>query len=691
MTSKSLNIETPSFSRLFIISRIICNYIDTTSNDDGNTIQQLIDSLTNTFTDKSVSSQAHNILLRLISFGLNNYMSQWYNETKDTNIIELMFNQIILTKFEQKYSTIIKYTSDDKYKNLAFNSSDIMTNIFQFLQYDKEFEGDLFECSLVNSYWLYHVLNTNSIYHINLTELLWYTWKYTRNINPLQLEQQQQTLTSFSSTTINRAWQRINKAKSVYFVLSHEANEVILDKLSLLKNIEKIEIKSGDQRYATRILKALMKRCDAKIKWYRSSIDYKGILDDLEMKLLNAEYIELDKCYYNIVWSDKCEQLMLRNIRNINEKWCNFIVDKCDCSGIKCLYFWNIGFGDVVDNKLLLKLQSKFINLKRLILYFNGKCDLSVLSFWILLKPFIVQQKIRVELEIGSIVTKEEFEKLDLIIDQEKLKINSFSIATLSTRFTNFLKKLDNIKNIVDNSGLNKLKINSLASQSEGLSLIWNYLCDNYSSATNGNLKDETSIAAEVERKDDNISSITDRNGGAAIAINNMDIDHDRYKLLNTIEINGKVAINVLNDLLNSKMILDKQLLILIDVKGYWPDWFQHKLSQKCDDVFLALFDKLCKIVCDLMICSWIPIDIKINFGEVIFGDIGFSSNFRLRLKQTFWSYFEEKTLVKKYKQPCNVNVCQWTPLVKARTSIGVGVDSAYDDFIFRVANVEQN
>ena len=36
-----------------------------------------------------------------------------------------------------------------------------MCKIFHCLQYSNQFDGDLFECSLVNSHWLYRVWDIN--------------------------------------------------------------------------------------------------------------------------------------------------------------------------------------------------------------------------------------------------------------------------------------------------------------------------------------------------------------------------------------------------------------------------------------------------------------------------------------------------------------------------------------------------
>ena len=88
-------------------------------------------------------------------------MSEWYDDKQDSVIIEMIFNQIILNKFKAEYISLMDYNyssySYNYYQNLVFKTSDLMYNIFQYLQCNKHFNGDLFNASLVNSYWLYYI------------------------------------------------------------------------------------------------------------------------------------------------------------------------------------------------------------------------------------------------------------------------------------------------------------------------------------------------------------------------------------------------------------------------------------------------------------------------------------------------------------------------------------------------------
>ena len=224
----SCHILVPSFIRLFVIRRIICKYSDTIIairkkhdasrqiilNIDNGKVA-IVEELTNVFNDNlQIKSTAFIILKRLLNYGLQKYMKKWYNEKQHSNIIEMIFNQIIIKQFEKEYTALITYTGNnfgindhddghdkhDYYQNILFNSDDLMCYIFQYLQYGYKFNNDLFKCSLVNSHWLYHVWNINSIYDVDLYKLIVETLKCKENNE---------------NSVVFRTWQRLISAKSI--------------------------------------------------------------------------------------------------------------------------------------------------------------------------------------------------------------------------------------------------------------------------------------------------------------------------------------------------------------------------------------------------------------------------------------------------------------------------------------------
>ena len=96
--------EVPRFIRLFVIRRIICNY----KYDTPTQIKWLVHKYFKyeNYCDPIIL-QAYNILFRLTNYGIKKYMNDWYNDEKDSKVIEMIFDKIILNKFENEYSQLV--------------------------------------------------------------------------------------------------------------------------------------------------------------------------------------------------------------------------------------------------------------------------------------------------------------------------------------------------------------------------------------------------------------------------------------------------------------------------------------------------------------------------------------------------------------------------------------------------------
>ena len=203
----------PSFIRLFVMSRILKH-----RNVSVDQIQQMV----KVIKDSTKQQIAQDILTRLINDGIQKYMKKWFNEKEQAQVIEIIFNQIISKHFEKEYQHIMTYACSDhdnnnrksqhcNYQRLVFNSDDLMCLIFQFVELEEGFTGDLINCSLVNSHWLYQSWNPNSIYHLRLDTLMKNTIKMTRNMK--------RNLSRVSDWdrigTLSSKWQRVATVKSV--------------------------------------------------------------------------------------------------------------------------------------------------------------------------------------------------------------------------------------------------------------------------------------------------------------------------------------------------------------------------------------------------------------------------------------------------------------------------------------------
>ena len=512
-------IKVPSFLRLFVIRRIIDNYItykvDTiTSNnkydhkksDSKSTVKKtkkMIENLLEPYVDQQMKLLAYDIVTRLITYGIKNYMSQYFNEISQALVIEMIFQKLILVKFEKEYNQLITYSSKNKddckleqSKRSVFNSSDLMCTIFQYLEFkywyinvaakyiwvkpfafvkDKNHKIDegLFYCGLVNSNWFYHVWNINSIYYVDLTELVkticrlqyYVSWRAAiRNSVSEKMVQYK-----INGNNLARMWQRLINVKYVCLTFSVSIRIAIANKsrkdlmkivkrICLLTNVEKIvfvidldrdmkqdkELKSLN--FAIGVLRIIMVNCKNKIKWCNIFIKTKKKNKMSPLWLTNVRSICINDLYFYVGWTNKCEKIIL-NIQGITKNWCNFVIQNCDCSGVKVLSLNNISFlfmNDTADKKdndndndnnqlLLKKFILKFENLQRLEIHFFQRCDHYTLLFLKFLKQLIIKNNIQVTLILYCVVYNDEFVKLAHSIGNADLTISKINVG-MNTR-----------------------------------------------------------------------------------------------------------------------------------------------------------------------------------------------------------------------------------------------------------------
>ena len=164
----------PSFIELFIIHRVFKNHVWYNIKIDNNNIKVQVSRLVcDAFKDKKIQKVANFMLTSLLTHGIKNFMSQFYNEEKHSNIIQMIFNEIILKQFEKEYSAVIHETngkdaknmnSNHVYPKMVFNLKDLMCLIFEYLAWNVEFACNnvgwtIDACSLVSSNWLYYRWN----------------------------------------------------------------------------------------------------------------------------------------------------------------------------------------------------------------------------------------------------------------------------------------------------------------------------------------------------------------------------------------------------------------------------------------------------------------------------------------------------------------------------------------------------
>lgn len=461
-TSKIETIKTASFIRLFIIRRIICQYINNyNSNKNKNNNKSKKNQNTNTHKNSNSNtngiknkskmmvkklisgnnninqSKAINILTRLIEYGLKEYMNNWYSEKKDATRIENIYNEIILTKFAKEYQQLMNYTCSYNhnhnhdvnengninrffyYKRLVLNTNDVMSMIFQHFEFQ-----ELATFSLVSSHWLYHTSNINSIYQIDLTTLVEQTLNYNTN----------------DKNKVARMWQRVVNAKSIHMKSSDYREfrkKLILKKLLMFGKVEKIYGDCTDKQLP--LLKAIMQKNKDKIlcfDLFLTEDSRRKLLVYSPLKLINCHYIGIYHLYFYILWSNKCQTLNLQNI-SVSHEWCEYVIDHCDCSGIKSLSlsqtWWKfIGYSEkeqkeeIVNRETVLKsLAQKFKSLENLRISFGG---FWMLQFWESLQDIIDKNNVKVEIITGSFWNVTNYKKIHQFVKENNVKINKIKV-----------------------------------------------------------------------------------------------------------------------------------------------------------------------------------------------------------------------------------------------------------------------
>ena len=410
--------KVPSFIRLFVINRILGTYTNYNhkNNDNSMAVIENLVSVHLVGDDTQFKPKVLDVLSRLLTDGngIKKYMSKWYNEKEETSIIELIFNKIILKEFEKEYNQLMKCQAKNSdidtisdhdnyyYQNLVFNTNDLMCHIFQFLQWGYNFDDDLFQCSLVNSCWLYHSWNINCVYFIFLDKIIQETVESCYNYN---CNKNLNVNSNNNNNIAIRMWQRLIHAKSIYIdfcQFSENDYKQLENKLSLLTNIEIIyaDLSCLKTSLAIKIAQLLISRCKTKIINFDLKLPRGKKIKLSPLQLPNAKIITIRDTYFHRIWSNKCVELKLACIDNIEKNWFEFLIKNCDVSNVNNLSLRSITFVDdeCMDEIVWKQLICKFVQLKTLSIYFWERFDVKVILFWQLLISVLVANNIQVEL-----------------------------------------------------------------------------------------------------------------------------------------------------------------------------------------------------------------------------------------------------------------------------------------------------
>ena len=373
----------PSFARLFEINRVLTERFGsikttnhstqggevgesgasggTSTEDIKHSYKEKIKDLVGVLEKKENQDVAFDILSKLMTTSLKQYMNDYYNERKHTNVIEMIFSQIILSKFNDEYQRVINnnnynsnmidvitdngndnYNGNNVHQNMVFNIAGIMYLIFNFLsdfKWRSTTKNDLIHCSMVNSHWFRYCNNPNSIYFVEIGNFIKQSFNNIDSNN--------------GNNIYTRAWQKYCHGKKVaihapsmiknrrYNIVDSALNfrhkmNLILGRLIRFENVKYIYGMLKNVESELEILKAILQNSKEKVEiygLYMSQDRLGGLLRPLE--LCNVKDVTLVNSFCWMKWTNKCRKLTisLSAWEDGKSEWCDYILGNCDLTG----------------------------------------------------------------------------------------------------------------------------------------------------------------------------------------------------------------------------------------------------------------------------------------------------------------------------------------------------------------------
>ena len=653
----------PSFVRLFVIARIVnhCNVVV-----DGT--KQMV----TVIKDLKQQQIAQDILTRLTNDGIKKYMEKWFSEKEQIQVIEIIFNKIILKQFEKEYQATMIYNINDSkrseyYQTLVFNTDDLISLIFQFIELNETFTGDLINCSLVNSHWLYQSWNPNSIYKLRLDRLITNTIKMTCNTTVSASNNLEKSNDQLCGKDLGRIlsskWQRVSNVKSLQIALYRSDKiagiqlEYLLEKVSMLRSI--VDISLVVHSIFVALLKPLLYYNKKSIERYYVIINGIKMSKKLQpLELIKAQNISVITMYYYITWSHRCKTLHLQ-IRDIDENWMRFVIDNCDCCGVERLILKDISVShssllnpETKSTQLLFKkFAQKFNNLQSLKVTLDKvKKNVHLILLLRCLSPILKQNSTMVALDVDS--TFMDCDKLTKMIQDTGIKIYQLSIWITEERSI----AIDCLKPILlNNAKLEYLKINNWISyQDVAQTKILDFLLT---------LENENSQLKASSLSDDELIHHEEKSSLSSLKMIHID-DEDSC-----------TSINTMDQMLRLKLIQKHDLYIKM--------CFQINVTHST--VFQESFTNFCQTVASLLMSQEIPIELCITINDVK------KSHFEKIYCPIFQQYLNQD-VVNNFKTPIVNKYCNLLPKPLISLTFDndddIDDDESYADMEFQVCNV---
>lgn len=713
MPRKKVNV--PIFIQLFIIRRIVAELYfckDIVIND------LMVEMKSKNNHEKEMAEQ---ILDKLLTDDIKLYMSEWYNEKQQMKVIEMTFVQII-KKFGNEYRNMMRYSPyldeddvdayDEKsdeidckqksindnynnikddvannkkyfYQTILFNMNDVMSLIFEFLTFDAIYEGDLYNCSLVDSHWLYQVYNPNSIYYVELTELIIKTHKIGVNKYHYKHDGRAEYIT--------RMWQRISKAKAIELdfdkykynsniINNYNTNKLLLANLSLITNVKQI-ICNIEMKH-TAIFKMIVDQSTDSIKHILVSLDRRGTVRNtaaglplFPMELINTETIHLCFTYFYLKWSHRLNTLILSGLINMDCRWFEYIDNNCDCSGIKALWLGNVSFlcesnnnkklnihnnknkneaiPTHLESRILIKFARKLENLNHLNLSVH-KVYSDVFELWRLLAPTIEKNNGYVGIKITTPGRKnigEVYRVLLKFIQEKKARISKLEIHTRGM----YKEHREDVQLIILNANIEWLILRNWAKNEDTMHAIVELLKrrSNNSSINNSNYDYTYDYNCAVQNELKKTKGELDIKWNDNSLMLPKLLVHDLFSSLSKIELRfdstikvpcANVPVETINEFLDLVYAAKQNVFVVMLINTSYIGGQTEK----------QLFNQCFKRIWSLMIVKQNPIDITMNIDATLTRNVQFDD-----IVGVYLEHFDESRLHIEYKKPKYNKYCQ--------------------------------
>ena len=329
------------------------------------------------------------------------------------------------------------------------------------------------------------------------------------------------------------------------------------------------------------------------------------------------------------------------NLENINDDWCQFVMNHCDFSNIHRLTLYRDIFnGKLINESGLKKFALKFINLKKLIISFYKEFDPNVLLLWQLLNPIMSKNNCTVEVSIFG--------------------ISDGQLDTLKTTMS-----------------LNNLKITKL-----NLHLIQDDIDKNISNYS------WREFIEKIENGDFGLKHVKIDNAieDTVNTLNIYLVKRISFNKINVLEIKNcyNSPLDDVNKFLELNIIFDKKVFV---ISHFGIDYTKQK-----ENVSL-LFPTLCDNICTLF-AAQIAVDIKIEFRYINHNQDDHGDDEKDdetifdQCLSIYSSYFQDKNIMFEYKKPkCENYLC--LPRAKPFSFLQWKEEKFEESFLLRATNVE--